>query len=269
MRWRPRKKRLLFLTGATGFLGTHVVAASETAEWELLAPASRALDVRERTRVLDDITSWSPNAIVHLAYRRDDRRAIVDGSRNIAEAAAAAGARLVHVSTDMVFAGREAPYSEDDTPDAQMNYGRWKAEAEVAVLAACPGAVVVRPSLLYGTDRMAPCQRDVDDVLAGRSRMSFFTDEYRNATHAADVAAALVALADRPEVSGPLHVAAPTAISRADLAAAFARRLGSPGAQVPTSTLAESGLDRPGRVVLSVARAEVLSLTCRDVHAAL
>lgn len=259
----------MFITGATGFLGTHVVAASEASEWELLTPTSRSLDIRERGRVMDDIVTWKPNAVLHLAYRRDDRRTIVDGSRHVAEAAAGAGARLVHVSTDVVFTGRSLPYTEADTPDATLDYGRWKAEAEAAVIEACPGAVIVRSSLLYGGDHLALCQRDVLDVLARRSHMSFFTDEFRCATHAADMASALVALADRPEVTGPLHVAAPHAVSRAELANAFARRYGGPGATVPTTTLAASGLDRPGRLVLDVSKAEALGLTCRDLHAAL
>lgn len=259
----------MFVTGATGFLGRHLIPASEAAEWEILAPASRVLDVRDRARVLDEITTWKPNAVVHLAYRRDDRRTIVDGSLHIAQAAAAAGSRMIHLSTDMVFAGRALPYTEADQPDAHNDYGRWKAEADAAVAAACPSAVIVRPSLLYGTDRLAACQRDVEDVLAGKARLSFFTDEFRCATHAADVAAACIALADRPEVIGVLHVTAPNPISRADLALAFARRLGGPSALVPTSTLADSGLDRPGHLALDISRATALGITCRDVHDAL
>ncbi|MCB0957519.1 MAG: sugar nucleotide-binding protein, partial [Ilumatobacter sp.] len=105
------------------------------------------------------------------------------------------GARLVHMSTDMVFAGRAADYTEADPPDAVLDYGRWKAEAEAAVADACPEAVLVRASLLYGTGRSSRAQEDVADVLAGRKAMRFFTDEYRCPTHAADVAAALVQVA--------------------------------------------------------------------------
>ncbi len=257
----------MFVTGATGFLGRHLVLASDAGEWELLAPASRVLDVRERTRVMEEITTWRPNVVVHLAYRPDDRRTIVDGSRNIAGAAAAAGSRLIHMSTDLVFAGRPRPYTEADQPDATMQYGRWKAEAEAEVAAACPRAVLLRSSLMYGTDLLSPQQRDVEAVLTGRSRMSFFTDEFRCPAHAADIAAAIVRLADMPDVTGPLHVAGPRAVSRADLAQAFARQLGGPHAPpVPTASLADSGLDRPGHLVLDTSRAVALGLTCRDLH---
>lgn len=259
----------MFVTGATGFLGRHLVTASDAGEWELLAPTSHVLDVREQARVFEEITVWRPNVVVHLAYRPDDRRTIVDGSRNVALAAAAAGARLIHMSTDLVFAGRPLPYTEADRPDATMQYGRWKAQAEADVLGACPNALVLRSSLMYGTDHLSPQQRDVEAVLSGRSRMSFFTDEYRCPAHAADIAAAIVRLADTPQVTGALHVAGPRAVSRADLAQAFAARLGGAGARVPTASLADSGLDRPGHLVLDTSRATALGLTCRDLDAAL
>ncbi|HAP75485.1 MAG TPA: hypothetical protein DCR14_05320, partial [Acidimicrobiaceae bacterium] len=207
----------MMVTGASGFLGRHLLPASELGGWELLAPDSKALDVRRADLVADEIRSWKPTVVVHLAYRRDDRSIIVDGSRNVAVACAAAGSRMVHMSTDMVFAGREWPYTENDLPDATLDYGRWKAEAEAAVMRSHPSALVLRSSLLYGTEHQSPAQRDVADVLAGRRTMRFFTDEYRCPAHAADLAAAIVQLASRRDVSGVLHVAGPQVVSRANL----------------------------------------------------
>lgn len=257
----------MFVTGASGFLGRHLVAASEAGEWELFAPSSRVLDVRDRARVREEIGSWRPNVVVHLAYRPDDRRTIVDGSRNVAAAAAAAGSRLLHMSTDLVFAGRQQPYTEGDEPDATMQYGRWKAEAEREVRESGAAALVVRASLMYGTDHLSPQQHDVEAVVSGRSALRFFTDEYRCPAHAADIAAALVRLADMATVTGTLHVAGPRAVSRATLAQAFAEYLGGSGAgaRVPTGSLADSGLDRPGHLVLDTSRAAGLGIACRDL----
>ena len=57
--------------------------------------------------------------MIHTAYLQDGpgaREITVDGAENVARAAAAVGARLVHLSTDVVFDGRKgAPYVEDDT----------------------------------------------------------------------------------------------------------------------------------------------------------
>jgi hypothetical protein len=68
----------------------------------------------------------------------------------------------VHLSTDVVFGGRPLPYTEADTPDPITDYGRWKTEAEAQVTAAHPGAILVRTSLIYGTEHLAPVQRDVE-----------------------------------------------------------------------------------------------------------
>ncbi len=259
----------MLITGGTGFLGRHLMMACEHASWETLAPSSTSMDIRSAPRVLDEITTWKPQVVVHLAYRRDDHQVIVDGSLHIARAAAAAGARLIHLSTDVVFAGRPQAYTEQDQPDATLEYGRWKAEAEALVHQAHPAALLLRTSLLYGSDLQSPIQTDVEDSIAGRSRTRFFTDEYRCPAHAADVATAIVALADRPDITGPLHITGPELMSRADIARTFAGWMGHDVAQVPTTSLAESGLTRPGMVALDCTWAAQLGLQCRPMAEAL
>jgi dTDP-4-dehydrorhamnose reductase len=140
-----------------------------------------------------------------------------------------------------------------------------KMEAERAVTAECPGAVIVRTSLLYGTRRTARIQNDVEDALLGRAAITFFTDEYRCPAHAGDVAAALSALAAEPSIRGPLNIAGPEAISRADLAAVFARWMGLDPRGLVTGSLALAGEVRPDRVVLDSSRAASLGLRCRSL----
>ncbi len=255
----------MLITGGSGFLGQHLSIASEAEDWELFAPPSSMIDVRLRERVIDEISSWKPTAIVHLAYRKGDRRSIVEGSRNIAEVAQICGARMVHVSSDAIFAGRPAPYREYDAPFPITEYGVMKLEAERAVVAECPGAVLVRTSLLYGTRRPAPIQLEVEQAITGKKAMRFFTDEFRCPAHAADVGRALSNLAAWPEIRGPLNVAGPEAISRADLAATFARWMGYDPRAITTGSLALAGTIRPGRVVLDTTVAASYGLGCRPL----
>lgn len=259
----------MLITGGSGFLGQHLGIASEAEEWELFAPPSSMIDICQRERVLEEIGSWKPTAIVHLAYRKGDRRTIVEGSRNIAEAATVCGARLVHVSSDIIFPGRSLPYKEYDTPFPITDYAAMKLEAERVVAAECPGAVLVRTSLLYGTRRTATIQTDVELAVTGRKAMRFFTDEYRCPAHAADVSAALSTLAARPEIRGPLHVAGPEAISRADLAKIFAEWMGYDPHGLRTGSMAMSGTIRPGYVVLDSSLAGSYGLHCRPLSEAL
>ncbi len=255
----------MVITGGSGFLGQHLGIASEAEDWELFAPPSTVIDIRQRERVIDEISSWKPTAIVHLAYRKGDRRTIVEGSRNIAEVAEMCGARLVHVSSDAIFAGRPEPYREYDTPFPITDYGVMKLEAERAVVSECPSAVLVRTSLLYGTRRPAAIQTEVELAITGKKAMRFFTDEYRCPAHAADVAAALSSLATRPEIRGPLNVAGPEAISRAELAAMFALWMGFDPRAISTGSLALAGTIRPTRVVLDTTLAAAHGLHCRPL----
>jgi NADH dehydrogenase len=83
------------------------------------------------------------SAVVNLcgAFGRAMIPLHVDGARNVAEAAQAAGAKaLVQVSA----IGAD--------PKAQSNYGRSKGAGEQAVRAAFPGATIIRPSLVFGPE---------------------------------------------------------------------------------------------------------------------
>jgi dTDP-4-dehydrorhamnose reductase len=264
MALRHRRQKLMLITGGAGFLGQHLTHGSASDGWELIAPSSAAMDIRRREFTIDTITDWKPSAVVHLAYRKGERSTIVDGSRNVAEAAAACGARLVHMSTDVVFPGRSAPYTETDHPFPMIDYGHHKLDAEAAVAEACPSALVVRTSLLYGTAELGHLQVDVERALDGRPT-TFFTDEYRCPAHVDDVAAAVAQLAAMPDVSGVLHVAGPEPISRADFALQTARWMGRNAATLRTGTIADSGLVRPANVVLDSTKAAAIGIRCRSV----
>ena len=66
---------------------------------------SAELDVRDGPAVLAAVGAARPDVVVHTAYRLDDPSVNVEGTRAVAAAAVAAGARLVHLSSDVVFPG--------------------------------------------------------------------------------------------------------------------------------------------------------------------
>ncbi len=259
----------MLVTGASGFLGQHLVRGDATKHWEIIAPSSRSMDITHRDNTIDTIRDWKPDVVVHLAYRKD-RRTIVDGTRNVAEGATAAGAHLIHMSSDNVFGGRPEPYRESDLPQPIIDYGRNKLDAEAAARAGAPDATVVRTSLLYGTDRLSPIQHQLAATLpSGHSPMTFFTDEVRCPAHADDVAHAISQLAESRPPPQLVHVAGPEGVSRSDLAAAMCRHLGLAHSNLATSTITESGLVRPSVIVLDTSLAAEHGITCRPVAATL
>ena len=124
--------------------------------------------------------------------------------------------------------------------------------------------MIVRTSLLFGSHELSVHELVVGDVISGRTRMSFFTDEIRSAAVVDDVATALVELAGRDDLSGRLHLGGPEPLSRAELAIRTARRHGWDESKLNFSTIEESGLVRPGRVVLDSSLAASHGLAVGD-----
>ena len=241
----------LLVTGGSGYLGRELLRRSPGAVGASRGAGLR-LDVRDAAAVRTALDSLRPAAVIHTAYRQDDRATTLDGAVAVAEAAAAVGARLIHLSSDLVFDGeQDAPYAEEDEPNPITRYGRDKADAERAVLEAHPGALVVRTSLLYGGAEPGPQER-----MAADPEAVFFTDEVRSPVHVGDLAAALLELAGG-DLTGILHAAGADALSRFELA----RLLAPHPERVRGATLAEAGPLRPRNCSLSSARAGELLRT--------
>ena len=258
--------RRLLVTGGSGYLGGEVVRLAAAEGWEVegtsfRTPGNVHLDVRDAAAVDQLVDAMRPECVVHTAYLQDGPDAWatnVDGSGNVARAAAAIGARLVHVSTDLVFSGGAGrPYREDDPAEPVMEYGRSKAAAEAAVAAAAPAAVIVRTSLIYGGETLSGHERRILDVADGRADLEFFTDELRCPVRAGDLARALLALAGLP-VSGPLHVAGADGVSRHDFAVLVAAANGRRSDHLRTALAAEAAPHRPRDCRLDCSRATAL-----------
>ena len=206
------------MIGGSGFLGLRIARQAQLAGDSVIAtfhaslPPSvgadwRKLDIRRR----DDVTALAldtrPDVIINAAYRQSDWETTADGATNVALAATAAGARLVHVSSDAVFSGADGSYDETRQPDPVTPYGAAKAAAETAVKGIAPAAIIARTSLIIGGGD-SPHERLVHALASGVTAGFLFADEVRCPVHAADLASALLELAASPH-AGVCHVAGP------------------------------------------------------------
>jgi len=262
----------LLVTGASGFLGAELCLRAAAAGWDVVGTyltrtpgrvdATR-LDVRDAGAVASVVAGARPAAVVHTAYRQEGDAAAavnVDGAAHVASAARAAGARLVHLSTDVVFGGdRGRPLREDDPPDPMTAYGETKARAEAAVGREHPDAVLVRTSLLYrGPGReLSKHEQLAVEAARGERDVRFFDDEVRSPAQVGDVAAAILELID-VDVRGPLHVAGADPLTRLE----FARLAAAAHGEDPARLAAGSRpAGRPGDCALDCSRAAALLRT--------
>jgi dTDP-4-dehydrorhamnose reductase len=231
------------VTGAHGQVGREL--AEQFSGSELCAPGHGELDVTDRNLVLELVTSFRPDTIVHSAAWTavdacegdPDRAYAVNalGTRNIAEAARRVGAHVVYLSTDYVFDGeQDAPYTEWDAPNPRSMYGRSKYAGEQEVRAA-PEWTIVRLSWVcgrHGANMVKTILR-----LAGEHGTLRFVDDQRGHPTFADDAAGMVRRLAAERRPGLFHVTNQGAVSWYEFARAVLEAAGTdPGRVQPIAT---------------------------------
>ena len=268
------RERPWLVTGASGLLGGEIVRqtgglAPLVGAYFRHQPAAQPgvdfvlLDVGDQAAVQRLVSSLRPQVIVHTAYckdRPDLHRVTALGAGYVAQAASDVGARLVHVSSDVLLDGEHPPYDDAALPAPLHPYGQAKADAETAVRQAAPQAVLVRTSLICRLDPPDPISAWIIDSLRQGRPITLFTDEIRSPVWVQDLAAALLELATLP-FAGILNVAGPQPLSRYEMGTRLAARLGLDPSGIAAGSSLDSGLNRPRNCTLDSRRAQRLLRT--------
>lgn len=152
--------------GANGQLGRDVATAFHVAGDEVISLTHEELEVSSIDSVKHSLDRIRPDAVVNTAAFHHVEKCEADpatafavngmGARNVAQVTHTLGAKLLHISTDYVFDGRQhRPYTEEDLPIPLNVYGSTKLAGEHFVRAANPRHFVLRVSGIYGT---YPCR---------------------------------------------------------------------------------------------------------------
>lgn len=235
----------VLVTGATGLLGSalarawagrfRVVGLARSRAFRWPGVEAVVADLEDRDALGRAVRAAAPARVVHAAgwtdvdgCERDEAKALrVNGEAAgwAAEAAAAAGARFTHISTDGVFDGARGGYAEADEPRPLNAYGRSKLLGERRVLAAHPGAWVLRTGV-EGWRPGGPAglvQWVLESLQAGR-RPTLCRDWTRSIVFAANLPGIIERLWTLP--GGVYHAAADAPLDNFEFARLAARVFG-------------------------------------------
>lgn len=193
----------LLITGASGFVGSRVVARWRN-EYKILAPSHSELDITDRESVDSYFLQHTPDVVVHLAaisntwyceQHPDESYLVnVEGVCNLAAASACNGVKFIFFSSDQVYNGNceSGPLSEDVAVAPENVYGRHKLEAEQRALELCPTAVALRATWMYDSEREgmpvhANFVLNIARAIKERTPLVLPVREYRGITWVRDV----------------------------------------------------------------------------------
>lgn len=239
----------ILITGAAGQLGSYLLRESSrrgltVAAWShrqrgtLFDYPLHPVAMEDDRAVAKAFAELKPAVVIHTAALASIAACYKDSAQAehinhravklLARLCRESGARLIQVSTDLVFNGSRAPYREADSVSPLSIYGRTKANAEQAALSA-PGSGVVRLSLMYGptlVDRPVIFDQLLSALRRGEPFASLFSDEYRTPLSLEVTAQALLDLVG-VAWTGILHLGGPERMSRLEFGRRLARYLGA------------------------------------------
>jgi dTDP-4-dehydrorhamnose reductase len=238
----------ILVTGASGFLGAHIMrrlaelgrdALGIAHRHEMPAPGrSVVLDMADSRALMALVRAERPQEVLHVGaltspdycetHPEEADTVNVTATGALAMAAFAVDAHLTFISTDLVFDGKRGMYTEADPPSPINRYAVTKAQAEHLVRSASADFAIVRPSFIYGHPLAAHHSSFSEALLnnlRGGTPSPVFHDQYRSPIEAGALASAVLEVAER-RLSGVWHIAGPDRVSRAQFGRLLAEAAG-------------------------------------------
>jgi len=238
-------KKKLIITGASGFLGYHLLRAA-AAEWEVYGITnSKGFDFENAVAINCDIRNYielgnfiddiEPDAVIHAAAISDANfceqdkdlsyEINVEATKNLAGICCDFKIPFAFTSTDLVFDGKQGMYKEDDVKNPLSIYGAQKSIAENEVLGIYPEATVFRLPLMFGEPVASASnylQKFILQIKNGE-KASLFHDEYRSVCGARSIAEVILKLINE---TGIIHLGGKEKLSRYEFGLKAAKAFG-------------------------------------------
>jgi dTDP-4-dehydrorhamnose reductase len=224
----------IFVTGANGLLGRHLVRKLAEKKYEVIATAKgdlriplingmnvkfRSLNITDGAAVNKMINEIKPSVIIHTAAitqvdecelnKIECWNTNVTATRFIVDAARETGSRLIFISTDFVFDGLHGPYSEEDEPSPVNYYGSTKLAAEKAVEQSGLDWAIVRTVLVVGSsedDQRQNILTWVKEKLEKGEVIKVVDDQVRTPTYVEDLVDGILLVLEKNK-NGIFHIA--------------------------------------------------------------
>lgn len=205
----------ILVTGAGGQVGRELVATAPTTA-VVVALERSALDITQSAAVMERVQSLQVDVVINTAaYTAVDAAegdpvsayaANAEGAANLASAAAACNIRLIHLSTDFVFDGKQSrPYRPEDAPAPLNVYGTSKLEGERRVLALCGNrGLIIRTAWVYSAHGRN-FVKTVLRLLQEREDLGVIFDQVGTPTWARTLARCVWAAVVKPALTGVYH----------------------------------------------------------------
>ena len=241
------KDMKLLVTGVSGFLGWHISRAA-LRSWQVVGTYNHtmpqitgvdthALDLCDSGKLIEFMDEVKPDAVIHAAalsqpnaceVQPELSEAInVGATRCLAKWCGNAGVPMLFTSTDLVFDGEHAPYSEGDAVGPISVYGRHKVAAERIVVDNVPLGLVCRMPLMFGYRAGKPASfiGPWYKKLSSGEGLILFDDEIRTPVSGTAAAEGLLFMLESG-VFGVLHLGGRERISRYAFGLRFAEVFG-------------------------------------------
>ena len=266
--------------GASGLLGSHIVKESKN-RYNVIAtfnshPIDIAgceavqIDITDSQKTKDIILKINPDCVILSAAQRnvdfceknqkEVTRINVTGAQNVAVASDKVRAKLIYISTDLVFDGSKEMYNENDPTNPVQHYGKTKLEGELQVASALDDYAIARVSVLYDWNLFDYTTNFVTWIyskLKKNESLSLFTDQFRCATYIKNSCEALLSIYEKDE-KGIFHVAGKNCVSRHHIGLQVAKIFGFDESLITTMESSESEWKalRPKKCCLDVGKME-------------